>query len=44
MMIMRKLANIRRNIDVTSTTAAPNLMCNSGVASEKMKMAMISAE
>jgi hypothetical protein len=42
--IIRKLANISRKIEVIRTIAAPCLMCNSGVASEKMKIAMIKAE
>jgi hypothetical protein len=41
---MRKLAKISKKIDVIRTIAAPSLMCNSGVASEKMKIAMIRAE
>lgn len=43
-MIMTKLAKMSKNTEEIRTTAAATLIYNSGVASEKMKMAMISAE
>jgi hypothetical protein len=43
-MIMTRLAKMSRNTEEMRTTAAANFMFSSGVASEKMKMAMIRAE
>jgi hypothetical protein len=40
---IRKLEKIKRKMDDIKTTPAPNLMLSSGVASEKMKIAMIRA-
>ena len=42
--IMTKFAKMSKNTEEMSTTAAATLIYNSGVASEKMKIAMISAE
>jgi hypothetical protein len=42
--IIKKFAKINKKMEVIRTTPAPNLIFNSGVASEKMKMAMIRAE
>jgi hypothetical protein len=43
-MIMTKLAKMSKKTEEISTTAAATLIYNSGVASEKMKIAMIRAE
>jgi len=43
-MIITKLAKMSKKTEDISTTAAAILICNSGVASEKMKMAIMRAE